>query len=193
MVATIGPSYIAEVFHIAKHQDPGALRILNEFGFETTNEFGDSPSARRRIFLKALDHMLANHFAERFHERRYRAFLGEIADRGLPILITEMDVLDDGLPANVRIRDRKVADVYNRYLDVTLAEPAVKSVMSFGLTDRYTWLQEDYPREDGAARRPLAYDEDLKPKPARRAIASSLRHARHRRRLWKAPRQHRHH
>ena len=33
-------------------------------------------------------------------------FLREVADRGLKILITEMDVLDDGLPADRRRRDR---------------------------------------------------------------------------------------
>jgi endo-1,4-beta-xylanase len=115
-----------------------------------------------------------------------------VADRGLDILITELDVLDDGLPADVKVRDRAVADIYNRYLDVALAQPAVKAVMAFGLTDRYTWLQEDYPREDGAERRPLVYDSGLDPKPARRAVASSLRQARHRRPLWKAPRRRRH-
>ena len=72
-----------------------------------------------------------------------------------------MDVLDDGLPAAIGPRDRGVADIYADYLDTTLANPAVKSLITFGLSDRYTWLQEDYPREDGAARRPLPYDEDL--------------------------------
>ena len=61
---------------------------------------------------------------------------------------------------------------------------AVKAVMSFGLTDRYTWLQEDLPREDGAARRPLPFDEDLQPKPAYHALAHSLRDAPWRRPLW---------
>jgi len=198
--ATIGPSYISEVFHIAKHQDPGALRIINEFGFETTDEFGTNPSARRRIFLKALDHLLAkdvpvqavgiqghllaDRFAERFHERGYRAFLGEIADRGLPILITEMDVLDDGLPKDRKIRDRKVADVYRRYLDVTLDERAVKVVSAFGLTDRYTWLDEDLPRADGTHRRPLAFDRNLERKPAFYAIRHAFRNAPRRKQLW---------
>ena len=40
-----------------------------------------------------------------------------------------------------------------RYLDVALDEPAVKAVVSFGLSDRCTWLQEDYPRRGLPARR----------------------------------------
>lgn len=199
--ATIGPSYIAESFHIAKEQDPGALRIINEFGFETVNEWGDRPEPRRRAYLKAIDrlldqdvpvqavgiqgHLLADGFARKFHERGYRAFLQEVADRGLPILVTELDVLDEGLPKGFAKRDRMVADVYRRYLDVTLDESAVKVVNAFGLTDRYTWLDEDQPRDDGTHRRPLAFDRGLHPKPAYYAISHAFRHAPKRRRLWK--------
>ena len=82
-------------------------------------------------------------------------------------------------------RDRAVADIYADYLDVTLANPAVKALITFGLSDRYTWLQEDYPREDGADRRPLPYDEDLEAKPALRALRRELRSAPRRRPLWR--------
>ena len=201
---TIGPSYVAESFHIAHRQDPDALLVLNEFGFETVNEFGDEPEPRQQATLQVIDrllgqgvpvhalgvqaHLLADRFAERFDPAGYRRFFDEVADRGLKILITELDVLDDGLPADIAVRDRGVADVYRRYLDVALDHRAVKAVMSFGLTDRYTWLQEDLPREDGAARRPLAFDEDLKPKPAWRALANGLKCAPRRRPLWRIPR-----
>jgi endo-1,4-beta-xylanase len=199
--STIGPSYVAKSFHLAEEGDPKALRIINEFGFETVNEFGDRPEPRQRAFLEAVDwlldrdvpvqavgvqgHLLADDFGRRFNEKHYRAFLREIADRGLPILITELDVFDEGLPRNIEVRDRIVADVYRRYLDVTLDEKAVKAVVAFGLTDRYTWLDEDRPREDGGRRRPLAFDRRLRPKPAYFAISNSLKHAPERRRLWK--------
>jgi endo-1,4-beta-xylanase len=198
---TIGPGYVAECFHLAKDGDPKALRIINEFGFETVNEWGDRPEPRRRAFLKAIDrlldqgapidavgiqgHLLADGFGRKFHEKGYRALLQEFADRDLKILITELDVLDEGLPKNVAKRDRMVADVYRRYLDVTLDEKAVKVVVAFGLTDRYTWLDEDQPREDGSHRRPLAFGRNLKPKPAYHAISNALRHAPDRAQLWK--------
>jgi endo-1,4-beta-xylanase len=198
--STIGPAYIADSFHLAKENDPNALRIINEFGFETENEFGDRPEPRRKAFLKAIDrlldqnvpvqaagiqgHLLADGFAAKFDERGYRAFLRELADRGLTILVTELDVLDDGLEAAVAVRDRGVADVYRRYLDVVLDEKAVKVVVAFGLTDRYTWLEEDRPRDDGAPRRPLAFDSDLRPKPAYTAISRALQNAPERRLLW---------
>jgi endo-1,4-beta-xylanase len=201
---TIGREFVAEAFHLARQHDPHATLVLNEFGFETVNEFGDRPGPRRRNALRIIDelqrenvpldafgiqgHLLADRFEQRFDRKAYRRFLSEIADRGLAILITELDVLDDGLPANPRVRDRAIADVYERYLDTALKEPAVKSVMPFGLSDRYTWLQEDYPREDGAERRPLPYDSDLERKPAYRELRESLRQARDRRPLWIPPR-----
>jgi endo-1,4-beta-xylanase len=39
---------VAEAFHIAHEQDPNAVLVLNEFGFDTINEFGDQPGPRRR-------------------------------------------------------------------------------------------------------------------------------------------------
>jgi endo-1,4-beta-xylanase len=106
----------------------------------------------------------------------------------LKLLITELDVLDDGLPAEIPDRDEAIADVYTRYLDAALAEPAIGAVITFGLSDRYTWLQEDYPREDGEARRPLPFDEELQPKPAYYALEEALANAPQREPLWTPPR-----
>jgi endo-1,4-beta-xylanase len=61
-------------------------------------------------------------------------------------------------------------------------------VMSFGLTDRYTWLQEDYPRDDEAPRRPLVYDERMRPKSAYDVLESHLASAPIREPLWRPPR-----
>jgi endo-1,4-beta-xylanase len=201
---TIGREYMAESFRLVRSLDPDAVLVLNEFGFETTNQYGDKPGPRRKAALQVIDelqkqnvpldafgiqaHLLADHFEQRFNKKAYRRFLAELADRGLDILITEMDVLDDGLPKNKKIRARGVGECYKRYLDVTLREPAVKSVMTFGLSDRYTWLQEDLPRDDGAQRLALPYDVDLKKQPAFHQLHRELRTARRRKALWKRPR-----
>jgi endo-1,4-beta-xylanase len=196
---TIGPSYIAESFHAAHAADPDALLVLNEFGFETDDQF-DSAADKRAKALLVLDqlleaavpvhalgvqaHLEADDFARKFDAEGYRQFLSEVADRGLKILITELDVLDDGLPEDVAERDAAIADAYRLYLDTALAEPAVTAVITFGLSDRYTWLQEDYPREDGAPRRPLPLDDELQPKPAYEALQRALEDAPDRDPLW---------
>jgi endo-1,4-beta-xylanase len=186
---TIGPTYVEEAFNLAHQQDPNALLVINEFGFET----GSDAAARRTSILKAIDylksknapvhalgiqaHLDATNFARNFDTAAYRTFLSNVAARGLNIFITEMDVKDDGLKADIASRDAGVADVYSRYLSVALAEPAVKIVINFGLSDRYTWLQEDYPRRDGAPRRPLPFDDQLQPKPAYNAILQAFANA----------------
>ncbi|HYO32110.1 MAG TPA: endo-1,4-beta-xylanase [Nocardioidaceae bacterium] len=200
----LGPGYVAESFHIASQHDPQADLVLNESELETASSSGD-PAARRRATLQVLDslldqgvpvnslgiqaHLRAQDFADRFSSRSYRSFLQDVADRGLHVHITELDVLDDGLAADHRARDRAVADVYRRYLDVTLDVAAVKTVVTFGLSDRFSWLQEDYPRHDGAGRRPLPFDRALRPKPAYYALSSALRQAPHRRPAWAHPRR----
>jgi endo-1,4-beta-xylanase len=157
---TIGASYVEEAFHLASQVDPEATLVLNDFGYETDDGFNVAAD-KRSVTLDYLDELLgagvpvhafgvqahldAGTFAEGFDGAAYRAFLAELAARGLRILITEMDVLDDGLPPNPRIRDRAVADTYRDYLDVALDEPAVACLMTFGLSDRYTWLEEDFP------------------------------------------------
>jgi endo-1,4-beta-xylanase len=201
---TIGPGYIAESYHLAHHEDPHAELLINEFGFETVNQYGDKAVARQRALVQVLDKMLhekvpvhslgiqahlsAFEFGERFHERHYLTFLKEVADRGLRIHITELDVADDGLPKNHRIRDRGVADVYTRYLETALQEPAVKTVINFGLSDRYNSLTEDNPRRDGLPRRPLPFNKKMEAKPAYFAIVNALRQASHRHPIWTPPR-----
>jgi endo-1,4-beta-xylanase len=201
---TIGPEYISEMFALAEEVDPLATRVLNEFGFETVNEFGDSPYDRQKATLQVIDmltrrgtkpqalgiqaHLLADRFAERFHPGRYQRFLREVTDRGLDILITEMDVLDEGLPKNVERRDRMVASVYRRYLDAALDNERVRAVLNFGLSDKYTWLDEDYPRDDGAHRRPLPFDRNMNKKPAFGTIRASLIDADPRDLRWRVPR-----
>ncbi len=102
---------------------------------------------------------------------------GEVDDRGLDIVVTELGCLDDGLPAAPAVRDRAVAHAYERYLEVALEEWAVKSVLTFGLSDRYSWLREDSPRADGAPGRPLPFDRMLGRKPAYAALRTELRRA----------------
>ena len=83
------------------------------------------------------------------------------------------------------VRDRLVADTYSRFLDAALDEPAVKMVVTWGLSDRHSWIvrretNESKWRKDAMLSRPLPFDADLQPKPACEAIAQAFTHAPHR-------------
>lgn len=101
-----------------------------------------------------------------------------IADLGLKILVTEMDVLDRSFPTDSMVRDRIVAETYENYLSVVLDEPAVIAVVTWGLSDRYTWLlKEKRTRADKSPVRPLPFDAELRPKLAYNAITRAFEKA----------------
>jgi endo-1,4-beta-xylanase len=107
-------------------------------------------------------------------ERDWRHFLDAVTQMGYALLITELDVRDNALPADITVRDRAVADYTRGYLDVTLSYPAVRDVLSWGLCDRYSWIEGFEPRKDGSRRRPTLYDTQFRPKPMREAVAAAF-------------------
>jgi endo-1,4-beta-xylanase len=104
----------------------------------------------------------------------YEAFLGELAQRKMKIFITELDIQDTSLPADVGARDKAVADIYRKFLTASLRQPAVKGVVAWGLADCFSWISGYRPRKDGLPVRPLAFDTNCQPKPAYYAIAEAL-------------------
>ena len=64
---------------------------------------------------------------------------------------------------------------------MALAEPAVKSLVLWGLSDRYTWLTPelgaDFARADGRPARPSPFDANFNAKPAFFAILDALANA----------------
>ncbi|MDZ7960113.1 MAG: endo-1,4-beta-xylanase [Aulosira sp. DedQUE10] len=184
----LGPDYIELAFRIAAEADPKALLVYNDYGLEY-----DTPEdeAKRNAVLKLLEHLksrevpihafgMQSHLSgneTRFNPQKVQNFLHKVADLGLKIMVTEMDVLDKRLPADVAVRDRIVAAAYEDYLGAVLQEPAVNTIITWGLSDRYTWLSEFGSRQDGAAVRPLIWDANFKPKLAWNAIARAFDNA----------------
>jgi len=110
----------------------------------------------------------------RAYERDWRHFLDAVTGMGYRLLITELDVRDNGLPVDPAARDRGVADYARRYLDVMFDYPQLRDVVVWGLCDRFSWIGPFEPRPDKAARRPCPYDADYRAKPLRTAIAQAL-------------------
>ena len=104
----------------------------------------------------------------------------DVQSLGLKIMLTEMDVNDRDLPSDIPTRDKAVADTYTQYLNLTLANPTVLALLTWGITDRSTWLNHEGARKDGLPERCLPFDADLKPTPAFTAELNALRAAPHR-------------
>jgi endo-1,4-beta-xylanase len=191
---TLGPEYLDLAYRVARETDPAARLVVNEYDVEL-----DAPDqeARRMALLHLLERMqqsgtpvdavgiqahLSCSGGPPFSASRLRRFLADLAGLGLTIQITELDVTDETAPADPAVRDRLVADTYSRFLDTALDETAVTVVVTWGLSDRHSWIvrretHDSKWRNDGAPSRPLPFDADLKPKQAYEAIANAFRHA----------------
>ncbi len=107
----------------------------------------------------------------------WRRFLDAVTGMGLTLLITELDVRDNNLPAAIGPRDQAVADFTRAYLDVMFSYPQLRDVLAWGICDRYSWLEGFEPRPDGSHRRPCPYDDRFAVKPMRAAIAAAIAQA----------------
>jgi endo-1,4-beta-xylanase len=177
----IGPDYIEKSFRIAAQADPKALLVYNE----TDLEYSD---VHQTAVLKLLEKLkstgtpvqalgIQSHLDGRmdnFNPQQFRKFLKNVADLGLKIMITELDVIDQHLPLDINKRDRLIAGVYEDYLTTVLSEKAVIAVINWGLSDRYTWINKYIPRKDRSPSRPLPFDRDMQPKLAWNGISRAL-------------------
>ena len=93
----------------------------------------------------------------------------------LQVFVTELDVNERKLVGPVAERDAAVARVYKDYVTMMVAEPNVSAVLTWGITDRYTWLDAPkYGRPDGQPQRCLPFDADGQPAPAFFALRDAL-------------------
>jgi endo-1,4-beta-xylanase len=186
----IGPDYLDIAFRAARASDSHAQLVYNDFGVEF-----DLPDQleKRQVLIDLIDGFrkrgvpidavgLQSHLSiaqmAHFNETGFSRFLDALASRGLAVMLTELDCIDKGAPADIATRDAAVAEAYKRYLDVALASRAVTTVINWGLSDRSSWIVSgDDPlakRDDGQRPRPLPFDTELHAKPAYRAIADAL-------------------
>ncbi|MGD9884044.1 MAG: endo-1,4-beta-xylanase [Reyranella sp.] len=190
-----GVDYIARALWEARGLASQAKLMINEFGLEYDSRLEHD---RRYHFLKLLERLkgagvpldgvgLQAHLdlsKGALSTDALRRLLKDIADLGLFIVVSELDVKEYDYILPVEQRDARVADEVRRYLEVVLAEPAVRGLSTWGLSDRHSWLQvtpEDlarYPHawKDGSSpgvNRGLPFDTSMKPKPMYRAIAEA--------------------
>ncbi|HEV2866250.1 MAG TPA: endo-1,4-beta-xylanase, partial [Allosphingosinicella sp.] len=180
-------------FHTAREAAPHAQLVYNDYmAWEPWNAVHRTGVLRllegfrrRRIPVDALgvqSHIGTENSDESAgfgaaQETEWRRFLDEVVAMGYDLVITEFDVHDKGLPADIAVRDRAVADYARAYLDIMLSYSQLGDVLAWGMSDRYSWLQERWPRPDGRRKRVSPYDDDFRPKPLRTAIADAFRNA----------------
>jgi endo-1,4-beta-xylanase len=183
-----GPGYIAEALETAREFAPAAQLMINEFSLEYENPVDQ---ARRRAVLGLLEGIrrrglpldafgIQGHLdlgKGRMSGRSLGKFLQNVADLGLDIHVTELDVQERDPSLSIDERDRRVADETARFLDIVLDQEAVTSVTAWGMSDKHSWLRSNpngVKGTDSSINRGLPFDERVLPKPMAHVISQAL-------------------
>ena len=184
----LGPDYVARAFRRAASTDPKARLVLNEAFTERDDALGRGVRSRLLDLVRKLKDEnvplhavgLQGHLQPQYpaNDEAFTAFLEELAKLGVEIYITELDCDDISFPDDPAERDARVAQRYEAFLKHALSVPAVTMVVTWQLADRYSWYRDPAvlaARRTSRAPRPLPFDTELRPKPARDAMLRAFR------------------
>jgi endo-1,4-beta-xylanase len=185
----VGPDYIELAFRTARDADPHAKLAYNDYGIE----YDRPEDAVRRDAILALVHRLQERKAPidavgiQSHIKAgasfpvgkgLAGFIESVRQMGFEVYLTEMDVNEDDLQFDdVAQRDLAIARTYRDFLDVALANPAVKAMLTWGISDRRTWLNDGpthHRKRRNRPQRALPFDREYRPKDAFFAIRDSI-------------------
>lgn len=182
----LGEQSIDLAFHAAHAADPGTMLVINQNLIEQESWW---EQRQRTATLGLLERLLKrgvpihalgieSHLetVNGFSPANWRAFLDDVTGMGLKLIVTELDVTETGTIGDIATRDAAAAALAKAFLDVTLSYRNCLGLLSWGVTDRYTWLAKvpDKQRKDGAALRPDMRDADFHRKPLWQAIAAAI-------------------
>lgn len=178
---TLGPEFVATAFRLAHAADPSLELVLNE----QLPQYDDEHAEK---FFELVQHLqqsgvplhgvgLQSHVIVTLPSvASLEAYMHRIAELGLFIEITELDVRvrlfsDDPDPYAAQGR-------YFRDLAAACAkQPACRGITVWGISDRFTWIDQEPPFRWMTPNDPLLFDHDLRRKPAYDGFVEALRQA----------------
>lgn len=173
----IGPGYIALAFRWAREADPNVLLFYNDHLGEGLNRKSQAIYALASGLLQA--GVPIDGIGMQMHTwlegppgaDELAANMQRLADLGLRVQITEMDVRTQYHPSTNETEKLDLqADMYRQAITTCLAAPNCDTFITWGLTDRYSWI----PGFSGTPDIPLLFDMQSQPKPAYDAVRQAL-------------------
>ncbi|HXC95963.1 MAG TPA: endo-1,4-beta-xylanase [Edaphobacter sp.] len=173
----LGPEYLDLAFRTAREVDPTALLTYNDYGIEYDNEDNEKKRAAVLALLRRMkaDKVPLDALGIQAHIKAdskdgfgkgLRELLDGARSLGLQVYVTELDVNDDALTTDDIVeRDAAVARVYRDFITNALESPQVKAVLTWGATDKNSWLNSRKIRKIHPDRlqRPLPFNENYEP------------------------------
>lgn len=171
----IGQDYIEIALRTAAEADPAAKLVLSDYFLENQGEHYD---ARRAVMLRTVRRMVnrgvplhavgiqGHLYADRRVDRAALArFTADLRTLGVGVLVTEFDMIDQAAPGDIARRDDIAAAYAFALLDAICEGGGAQAVLTWGITDKYSWTSWHKPRADGLPTRPLPLDDHYRPKP----------------------------
>jgi endo-1,4-beta-xylanase len=171
----LGPGYIADAFRLARKAAPDARLYYNEYSIEGAN----AKFERMYALVKGLVdegvpidgvgfqmHVEAQNYPPASQIARN---MQRIAELGLAVNISEMDVRIRLAPGDLVTRLETQKRAYREIVGVCVAQPLCDGVTFWGFTDRYTWIDSFFGPDD-----PLLFDESYGAKPAAYGVQDAL-------------------
>jgi endo-1,4-beta-xylanase len=155
----LGPDYVAHAFQMAHDADPGLTLVYNDYGTEYSDHGGHR---KRQLILALLEKFVkegvpVDAFGVQSHlapprplaGAEFVAFLKDIRALGLKIRVTELDLDVSQLPGALDARIQAAQNYVRVYLDMLREGGSVDELLTWGLSDKYTWLREGWPQARG--------------------------------------------
>ena len=189
----LGPRFLDIAFRTAREADPHALLTYNDYGFETDSA---PETAKRNAIAGLVERMrktgvpidavgVQSHLSAASAgqiDGGLSDFVSKMQRLGLKVFITELDVNDDGIAADdASAREKQVAGIYGSYVASMLQHPVVTDVLTWGTSDRRSWLNAKgknaskfRPKHPDREEVCLPFDDAYKPLPAFYALRAAL-------------------
>jgi len=174
-----GLDYIPKSFALARQACPSAKLFLNEH----LNQYADSRAAALLRLVRNLreEGMPMDGIGLQSHVcmglpslKELGHYLAQLADLGLEIEITEMDV-SLSLFRGAKDPYRAQGEFFKAFTDTCLACPACKGITFWGINDRDNWMDRLLPPLiPFKPNNPLLYDNEMFPKPAQAGVLNGL-------------------
>ena len=188
-VQTFGLQFIDYCLRLAQDCAPAARLVINDYNMECATDWS---YAKQDNMLRLIEQIRAmgsplhaigiqGHLSS-IHKASAEStvrFIDRLADLGLDVFISELDVNDSTMPADSAVRDVEVAAYYEEFLTAVLSRRSVKRLVFWGISDFDNWVVRRQTRErrrSGKAR-PALFDDRLQPKPAFDAVVRALQGA----------------
>ncbi|MDF2013286.1 endo-1,4-beta-xylanase [Priestia megaterium] len=173
---TIGPEYIELAFRWAHEADPDALLFYNDYSNEEINKksnaiFNMAKSLKEQgVPIDGVGFQMHSSITYKKNYEQIKENFKRYENIGLKTQITEMDVKiqHSNKPNQERLQDQ--AKMYSETLNACLASSSCNAFITWGVTDKYSWIPDYTGKEDA----PLLFDTDYKPKPSYKAVYRAL-------------------